>query len=171
MTPARTTGLLLFVLAAPPSAFGAPPAALGVTSPAFADNDPIPVDYTCDGSQVPPPIEWSPVPEGTRSIAILIDDPDAPRETFTHWLVTGISPRVTSLEGELPPGAIVGENDRGFTNYTGPCPPAGRHYYRFIVYALDITPQSTRRAAFLREIDGHVLATGRLVGSYERPAR
>lgn len=157
--------------AAVPAVAVAKPPALEVTSPAFSAGGSIPTPYTCEGAEAAPPLAWSEVPAGTRSIAILVDDPDAPRGTFTHWLVTGIPPATSSLANEaaLPATASEGLNDRGTRGYVGPCPPSGRHRYRFRVYALDIAkPAATTRAAFLRAIEGHVLATGELVGTYEK---
>lgn len=153
---------------ASPRAKGAP-AALEVTSPAFDDGAPIPKEYTCDGDQLSPPLAWSKAPAGTQSIAILVEDPDAPKGTFTHWLVTGIAPTVTSLRRgtALPDGAIAAKNDKDQAGYTGPCPPSGQHHYRFSVFALDTTlPSKLDRVDFRRAIDGHVLAAGVLVGTY-----
>lgn len=171
---------LLFPTAMTTAATGAParttksPAPLQVTSAAFAEGASIPAEYTCDGANVSPPLAWSKVPADTRSVAILVDDPDAPGGTFTHWLVTGIPPTTTSLgrDATLPRGAIAATNDMGRGGYAGPCPPSGRHRYRFHVYALDVVPASgLRRAAFLAQITGHVLAAGQLLGTYERRAR
>jgi Raf kinase inhibitor-like YbhB/YbcL family protein len=149
------------------------PGTLDVTSPAFGDNQGIPAEHTCEGNNVSPPLTWSRVPAGTRSIAILVDDPDAPRGTFTHWLVTGISPAVTSLGkgAPLPEGALAAKNDMGSAGYAGPCPPSGRHRYQFRVYALDVKlGKAMTRAELLAAIRGHVLATGALVGTYEKQA-
>src|SRR5262245_4923228 len=87
------------------------PETLTVTSRAFQANEPIPSEHTCDGAQIAPPLSWSRVPAGTRSIAILVSDPDAPKGTFTHWLVTGIPPTTTSTTGRLPQGAVESKND------------------------------------------------------------
>lgn len=146
-------------------------AALQVSSSAFAANQAIPPKYTCDGTQTSPPLSWSKVPAGTQSIAILVDDPDAPRGTFTHWLVTGISPTTTSLAAgaPLPQGAMAARNGKGEARYTGPCPPEGRHRYVFRVYALDRTVATPRsKDDFLAAIDGHVLAEGQLIGTYQK---
>jgi phosphatidylethanolamine-binding protein (PEBP) family uncharacterized protein len=150
---------LPLVIALVPTTLAAQPQArptLDVTSSAFANNGAIPSDYTCDGGGMSPPLSWSKAPEGTKSIAVLVEDPDAPHGTFTHWLVTGIAPTATSLP-------------RGAAGYTGPCPPSGRHHYLFRVFALDTTPASgLSRPQFLTAINGHVLATGQLVGTYQR---
>jgi len=151
------------------------PASLEVTSPAFENNDAIPSEFTCDGAEVAPPLTWSRVPAGTKSIAILVDDPDAPTGKFTHLLVTGLPPTTTALErgATLPEGAVASKNDKGRTGYAGPCPPSGRHRYEFHVYALDVAlPKAMTRTELTSAVEGHILATGRLVGTYDRqPAR
>ena len=146
-------------------------AALEVTSSAFRNNGAIPSEYTCEGSEISPPLSWSKVPAGTKSIALLVVDPDAPNGAFTHWLVTGIPPSTTSLDkgAALPRGAVAAKNDRNHAGYTGPCPPAGMHHYEFHVYALDIRlPTAMPRADFLGALRGHTLATGQLVGTYQK---
>lgn len=166
--------LILTVLAALPAAALADPpkmTPLDVTSTAFKNNDAIPAEYTCEGGGTAPPLTWSRVPSAAKSIAILVDDPDAPKGTFTHWLVTGIPPTTTSLDkgGELPAGAMASKNGKGEAGYTAPCPPTGRHRYRFDVFALDIAaPKATSRADFLTEINGHIVAKGELVGTYQK---
>ena len=149
--------------------------ALTVTSSAFGAGakDGIPPEYTCDGAQVPPPLTWSAAPKGTRSIAVFVDDPDAPTGTFTHWLVTGIPPATTTLPvgGTLPEGAVASKNGKGDVGYTGPCPPTGRHHYNFHVYALETTiPPPAGKSDFLAAIDGHILAEGELTGRYQKVA-
>ena len=145
------------------------PAVLEVTSTSFTDQNPIPAEHTCDGDDQPPPLSWSKVPVNTKSIAILVDDPDAPNGTFTHWLVTGLPATTTSLSGTLPPGAVAAANDKGTPGYAGPCPPTGSHRYQFQVFALDTTlPAVLTKADFSKKIKGHVLATGQLVGMYRR---
>jgi Raf kinase inhibitor-like YbhB/YbcL family protein len=103
---------------------------LTVTSSAFRANGPIPRELTCRGGDKSPPLSWSPVPGETMSIAILIEDPDAPKGPFTHWIVTDLPRDTTSLPegGGLPPGAIAGSNSTGTTGYVGPCPPSGTHH-------------------------------------------
>ncbi|MGE0868437.1 MAG: YbhB/YbcL family Raf kinase inhibitor-like protein [Kofleriaceae bacterium] len=148
--------------------------ALTVTSPAFNSNGLIPAEFTCDGNDISPPLSWSNLPEGTRSVAILVEDPDAPSGTVTHWMVTGIPASTTSLDkgAALPAGAMAARNDRGNAGYMGPCPPSGRHRYRFQVYALDHVPAKvTTKAEFTAALRGHVLAMGQLVGRYQKQAR
>ena len=144
---------------------------LEVTSDAFEANGSIPREYTCEGEDVSPPLAWANVPKDTKSIAILVDDPDAPGGTFLHWLVTGIDGSATSLRkaADLPEGAIAVKNGKGDADYAGPCPPSGRHRYRFNVYALDRSPGSPQsRADFESALEGHVLAPGGLVGTYQK---
>jgi Raf kinase inhibitor-like YbhB/YbcL family protein len=139
----------------------------------FQPDGTIPSIYTCDGLGISPPLSWSTVPDRTRSVAIIVDDPDSPTdEPFLHWLVTDIPPDVHSLEegGAVPHEAQIAESDAGTASYYGPCPTAGRHHYRFHVYALDTVlgrrPQS--RDQFFADIAGHILDEGELVGTYER---
>jgi len=143
-----------------------------VSSPAFRPGESIPTKYTCDGWGVSPPLQWSNVPEGTNSLALLVDDPDAPNKRFVHWLVVDLPSDIKGLEeGEaLPRDAWVAETDAGTLSYYGPCPPSGRHHYRFHLYALDsvlgLAPEDLED--FFRMIEGHVLDEGELVGTYER---
>lgn len=148
------------------------PATLSVTSSAFGTNEPIPRAYTCDGAERSPPLAWTNVPPETRSIAILVEDPDAPRGTFTHWLITGLPATTNELAAgaALPEAAIASRTDAGEHGWTGPCPPSGRHRYVFQVFALDIPlpRQPMTPAQFKAAIQGHVLAQGALVGVYQR---
>ncbi len=156
---------LLWIMAFATTANAKSPAKLDVVSYAFPDGAAIPSEFTCDGPEVSPPLAWSKVPAGTKSIAVLVDDPDAPKGTYTHWLVTDIPPTMQALDKDtaLPEGATAS------TNYKGPCPPNGKHHYRFRVYALDTTlPRAMGRAEFVKAVTSHILATGELVGTYER---
>lgn len=168
---------LLFLAAVPASAVAdthpAKPSALTVTSSAFSANETIPIEYTCDGSETSPPLSWSGVPADAKSVALLVEDPDAPKGTFTHWLVTDIPATTTSLDKAAAPpaGAMVAKNDKGGSGYAGPCPPTGRHHYHFRVYALDKTlGKAMTRSELLSAIKGHVLAQGDLVGTYQKQA-
>src|SRR2546426_810537 len=110
-----------------------------LTSPAFADGHPIPAHYTCDGANVSPELRWSDVPEGTLSLALTCEDPDAPRGTFTHWVIWNLDPTTGGIRaGEVPAGARQGRNDFGSVRYGGPCPPPGHgpHRYYFTLYAV-----------------------------------
>ncbi|HET9875136.1 MAG TPA: YbhB/YbcL family Raf kinase inhibitor-like protein [Mycobacterium sp.] len=117
----------------------AAPGTFTVTSPAFAENSPIPAEYSCDGRNVPPPLHWQNVPPGAESLALVVDDPDAPAGLYVHWVVTGIPPATTAIvDGALPDTAVVSLNSAGKAEYLGPCPPVGTgvHHYRFQLYAL-----------------------------------
>jgi Raf kinase inhibitor-like YbhB/YbcL family protein len=146
---------------------------IDVTSPAFASDGAIPSKYTCDGYGISPPLDWSAEPDGTRSFAILVDDPDSEGDPFLHWLVADLPPDVHHLDegGAVPHEANVGESSAGTASYYGPCPSSGQHHYRFHVFALDtvLGRRPENREDFLRAIDGHVLDEGELVGTYERP--
>ena len=153
---------------------------LSISSGAFPPNGPIPATYTCDGANTPPPLAWSGAPEGTRSFALIVDDPDAPdpkapKMTFVHWVLFDLPATARSLPdgGALPVGAKAGLNDKHQRGYTGPCPPIGRHRYFFKLYALDTmlgdlgTPTKDALEGGMR---GHVLAQAELIGTCERPA-
>ncbi len=141
-------------------------------SAAFASGAEIPARYTCDGDDVSPPLEWTDPPSGTRSLALCVDDPDAGRYPFTHWLAWNLAPAAGSLaEGEAAP--VEGRNDFGAPGYRGPCPPAGKpHRYVFRLLALDaepaLEPGVDRRRRFDEATDGHVVAGAELVGTYRR---
>jgi Raf kinase inhibitor-like YbhB/YbcL family protein len=148
-----------------------------LTSPAFADGAAIPKVYTCDGKDVAPPLGWTNVPASAKSLALLCDDPDAPLGTWTHWLVPYLSPEVKELP-ESPTAeqltlakARQGKNDFGKAGYGGPCPPMGTHHYVFRLFALDTelpADAGVSRKALLQAIQGHVLAEGKLIGTYGR---
>ncbi len=143
---------------------------LKVTSTAFGPNTRIPPEFTCEGADKAPPLQWSAAPAGTKSLAIVVDDADAPKGTFTQWLVTGIAPSVTSVgKDALPQGAVASKNSKGSAGWTGPCPgTSGKHRYVFHVFALDAAiPPPADKAAFLRAINGHILAEGQLMGTYQ----
>lgn len=151
-----------------------------LSSPAFTAMGAIPRKYTCEGEDTSPPLEWTDVPRGTRSFALIVQDPDAPdpaapRRTWVHWVVVDIPADVRELaEGaatRLPAGARHGKNDWGKTGWGGPCPPIGRHRYFFILHALDITLpdlHAPTRAELEAAMAGHVLARAELVGTYEK---
>lgn len=148
--------------------------ALKVTSTAFADGTEIPTEYTCateGGTDKAPPLAWSSVPKTTKSIAILVEDPDAPMGTLTHWMVSGLPANTIGLPagGPLPHGAVALANEKGAHGYMGPCPPAGtgKHHYHFHVYALDLAPktQPTSKRDFQALVEGHTVADGELIGT------
>ncbi len=151
---------------------------LVVISPAFANGASIPVKYTADGEDVSPPLQWTGIPKGARSVALVCDDPDAPGGTWVHWVLFNLPPGDPGLaEGtpeadQLPNGARHGLNDFGRPGYGGPAPPSGKaHRYRFRVYALDAVLILKPRVK-LNELEaamkGHILATGELTGTYAR---
>ncbi|HEU4361244.1 MAG TPA: YbhB/YbcL family Raf kinase inhibitor-like protein [Mycobacterium sp.] len=114
-------------------------AEFSLTSPAFAENSQIPPEYSCDVGNAPPPLHWQNVPTDAESLAVVVDDPDAPHGRYVHWVVTGIPPSSTEIVGGgLPAGAVVSLNSSGKADYLGPCPPPGAsaHHYRFQLYAL-----------------------------------
>jgi Raf kinase inhibitor-like YbhB/YbcL family protein len=147
-------------------------AEFALQSSAFENAQAIPSRHSCEGEDLSPPLRWSNVPEGTRSLALVVDDPDAPGGVFTHWIAWGLDPGADGLgEGEAAPSE--GQNDFGTTGYRGPCPPPwhGRHRYVFRLYALDAEPELAAGAAkdeLERAIAGHMLTTAELVGTYER---
>lgn len=145
---------------------------LTVTSSAFKEGAEIPVKYTCEGEGVSPPLEWSAVPEGTVELALVVDDPDAPDGTFTHWILLDLKAELTAIaEGEVPAGAKEGKNSAGEQDWAPPCPPAGpAHHYRFTVYALDrdLTVEgSVPTSAYITAIESAAGASGRLTALYK----
>lgn len=152
-----------------------------ISSPAFKRDGVIPARHTCDGLNISPVLKWTGMPAGTKSLALIVDDPDAPdpvapKMTWVHWVVYNIPPNSYGLpesisaEG-LPPGALQGLNDWKYAGYQGPCPPVGKHRYIFKLYALNaILPdlKYPTKAALEKAMQGHVLAQSRLVGLYER---
>ena len=149
-----------------------------VTSAVFKEGEVIPKRHSCDGEDLSPPLAWVKTPEGTKSVALLCEDPDAPRGMWVHWVLWGLPADSTSLPEGIPPDALLanrakqGKNDWGRIGYGGPCPPPGpAHRYFFKFYALDtdlaLKPGATRKD-LLRAIEGHVLAEGQLMGRYKR---
>ncbi|HET7570171.1 MAG TPA: YbhB/YbcL family Raf kinase inhibitor-like protein [Gammaproteobacteria bacterium] len=145
-----------------------------LTSPAFSAGGIIPVRYTCDGRGISPPLAWHGVPKGTRSLALIVDDPDAPRGTFVHWVLYNLPASTTHLASGMKAAsgtARFGTNSLGDAAYTGMCPPSGVHHYHFKLYALD-APLPARghmtKAALLRAMRGHELGMAELVGLYRR---
>ncbi|MGA3121571.1 MAG: YbhB/YbcL family Raf kinase inhibitor-like protein [Polyangiaceae bacterium] len=154
---------------------------LQLTSPSFVPETEIPTAHTCEGSDVSPSLAWAGVPQGTQSLALIVDDPDAPdpqapKTTWVHWVVYAIPPSATGLpEGatakRLPEGAREGRNDWKTAGYRGPCPPIGRHRYFHKLYALDVLiPDLGQpdKAALESAMKGHVLAEATLIGTYAK---
>ncbi|WP_426174857.1 YbhB/YbcL family Raf kinase inhibitor-like protein [Massilia sp. TWR1-2-2] len=152
---------------------------LAITSTEFDAGGPIPPIYSCDGNDLSPPLAWSGVPAGSKSLALIVDDPDAPnpaapQRTWVHWVLYNIAPDAAGLEQgarQLPAGAREGTNDSKRTGYGGPCPPIGRHRYFFKLYALDAMLPDLKPATKQQLEDamaGHVLAQAELMGTYHR---
>jgi Raf kinase inhibitor-like YbhB/YbcL family protein len=154
---------------------------LMIESPAFEHEQSIPARFTCDGEDISPGLHWRGVPAATQTLALLVEDPDAPdplapQTIFTHWIVYNLPPDSTGLdenvaEGGLPRGARFGKNDFERTRWGGPCPPVGEHRYYFKLYALDSPLPTARpftRAALLDALEGHVIAYAELKGTYRK---
>ena len=174
-------GFLLLAVTAWMSLLSSPAVAMKLTSPSFATNGRIPAEHTCEGADTSPPLAWSDVPAGTKSLALVVDDPDAPdpkapQTIWLHWIVYAIPPTVTALAAgasgsALPAGAREGQNDWKASGWRGPCPPVGRHRYFFKLYALDVALDGATiatRADLQRAMAGHVLTAAGLVGLYEK---
>lgn len=143
-----------------------------LSSPAFQNNAVIPARYTCDGENVNPPLTISEVPAGTLSLALVVDDPDAPRGDWVHWLVWDIDPATAQIaENSIPIPGTQGTNDFGKPAWGGPCPPSGTHRYFFKLYALDSKLElssTAKKADLLGAMQGHILGEVELVGNYQR---
>lgn len=175
VTFALTTILLLtgcFHRATPKSAVQPTTIAMKFTSPAFEHNSPIPSLYTCDGRNLNPPLQCADYPAGTKSLAIIMDDPDAPSGDFVHWTVWNIPPALDCFQtGVAPTGAAEGMTDFGKPGYGGPCPPSGTHRYHFRLYALDTMldlPTTTTKPVLLKAMEGHILGQALFIGTYQR---
>lgn len=156
--------------------------AMTLTSPACRDGEPLPQKYSQEGENVSPPLEWSGLPEGTRELALICDDPDAPRpDPWVHWVIYKLSPQLGGLPEGVPPvdepptpkGSLQGPNTGGSVGYSGPHPPPGHgvHHYHFKLYALDqeLEPRpGLAKDELLLAVEEHVLGEGLLVGTYER---
>jgi Raf kinase inhibitor-like YbhB/YbcL family protein len=165
--------------------------AFTITSSAFAPNGSIPTKYTCEGDQTSPPLEWSDAPAGTKSFALIVDDPDVPdpakpERTFVHWVVYNIPSSATALpenasQSGLPSGVMQGLSDGRKQEYVGPCPPIGRHRYFFKLYAFDTEvtdpalpwpsgelPLVPVKSDLLEAMQGHVVGNAELIGTYEK---
>jgi Raf kinase inhibitor-like YbhB/YbcL family protein len=149
---------------------------LQLITPAFSEGGAIPRRHTCDGADLSPALEWSGEPDGVRSFALIVDDPDAPSGTFNHWLLWDVPASIHSLPEGFKPGQTgrSGANDFGRLGYSGPCPPRGHgpHRYFFKLYALAVdtlnVPEGARRPSLERALRGNVLGEAQLMGRYER---
>lgn len=155
-----------------------------LTSPAFVAGHDIPSDYTCEGGDVSPRLDWTGAPPGTKSFALIVDDPDAPdpaapKMTWVHWVLYNLPADAKRLDeatehDDLPPGTLEGKNDWKRTGYGGPCPPIGRHRYFFKLYALDAALPDLKhptKAQLEAAMEGHVLAKAELMGVYQKARR
>jgi len=147
-------------------------AEMKITSSAFQHGEVIPSKYTADGADVNPPLTISGVPEGAKSLVLIMDDPDAPVGVWDHWIVFNIAPETTDIaENSIPAGATLGKNSWGRTDYGGPAPPSGVHRYFFKLYALDTTlslPAGATKSQVESAMKGHILAEAQLMGKYTR---
>jgi hypothetical protein len=152
-----------------------------ITSKAFAHDAPIPRPYTCDGQDISPPLAWSGVPAGARSLVLIVDDPDAPdpaapKMTWVHWVLYNIPVSADGLPeaipaSRLPTGTLEGRNDWKRTGYGGPCPPVGRHRYFHKLFALDTALADLGRPTkqqLEKAMQGHIVAQAELIGTYQR---
>jgi Raf kinase inhibitor-like YbhB/YbcL family protein len=148
-----------------------------ITSSAFAEGGMIPAKYTCDGADISPPLQWDAVPEGTKTVALISDDPDAPMGTWVHWVLFNLPPDVKELPENVPPdetlsnGATQGTSSFQKIGYGGPCPPSGTHRYFFKLYALDADldlDSSANKARLIKAMEGHIIGKGQLMGKYKR---
>jgi Raf kinase inhibitor-like YbhB/YbcL family protein len=160
---------------------GVHPMSITLRSESFRHQGEIPTKYTCEGQDISPPLAWSGVPEGTRSLALIVDDPDAPdpaapRMTWVHWVLYNLPPSAAALAeavkpGDLPRPTREGTNDWKRTGYGGPCPPIGRHRYFHKLYALDVElPDlgNPTKVELEEAMEGHVLAKAELIGTYQK---
>jgi len=149
-----------------------------LTSPAFKQGEPIPGKHSCSGADVSPPLAIASVPKEAKSLVLILDDPDAPSGSWIHWILYGIPPQTTAIpegtsaKGTSPVTAQLGKNSWGRTEWGGPCPPpGGKHRYFFRLYALDTElslPRGTPKPDVMRAIEGHILAQGELMGTFQR---
>lgn len=148
------------------------PKIMHIQSTAFRHNEKIPEKYTCDGDNVSPPLAFSGVPKNAQSLVLIMDDPDAPKGLWVHWLLWNISVKTQTVgEGETPKEAVAGTTSFGAAHYGGPCPPDGEHRYFFKLYALDTEmelPKETTKEGLEEAMTGHVLDKAELIGYYSR---
>lgn len=169
------------VLAASPVAAEEATMTFKITSPAFAEGTSIPAKYTCEGDDISPPLAWSGVPDGTKRLVLIVDDPDAPdpaapQRTWVHWVAYDIPADAAEIGEDanangLPAGTKTGLNDWKRADYGGPCPPIGRHRYFFKLYALDTTLDdlnSPTKADVVAAMKGHVLGEAQIIGTYQK---
>lgn len=142
-----------------------------LTSSAFASNGAMPSEFTCDGADASPPLAISDVPKNAKSLALIMDDPDAPMGTFVHWVVWNIPPDTKEIKKSFEPSGVQGKTGFGKLGYGGPCPPSGTHRYFFKLYALDTElnlPEGSTKKDLERAIQGHIIQQAQLMGTYKR---
>jgi Raf kinase inhibitor-like YbhB/YbcL family protein len=154
------------------TAVGAGGGKMKIKAVAFQEGENIPSKFTCDGADANPPLLFEGAPAEAKSLALIVDDPDAPGGLFTHWLVWNIDPKTTTVEeNSAPPNGVQGKNDFGKSGYGGPCPPSGTHRYFFKIFALDRQldlAAGSKRAQLDAQMRGHIVAQGELMGRYSR---
>ena len=142
-----------------------------IESNIFVNNGKIPAQFTCDGGATQPPLKISGVPKEAKSLALIVDDPDAPNGDFVHWVVWNIDPKISVIENGNVPSAIEGHTSLNKPGWIAPCPPSGTHHYNFKLYALNIVlsiPASSTKMDLVRAMDGHIIDNATLTGLYER---
>lgn len=173
--------ITFFYTAATVAVEGEKPMSMKLESTAFSNQGEIPLPYTCDGTDISPALRWSGIPQNTKSIVLIVDDPDAPdpaapKMTWVHWLLYNIPPTVSEIreniaQNDLPEGTKQGKNDWKRTGYGGPCPPVGRHRYFHKLYALDTVLSDLNKpnkARLEKAMEGHIIESTELVGTYQR---
>jgi Raf kinase inhibitor-like YbhB/YbcL family protein len=142
-----------------------------ITSPVFQDGQMMPKKYTCDGEGISPPLEISDIPQDTKSLVLITDDPDAVGGNFNHWIVWNIDPRLTRIQEGVEPAGIPGINSGSRLGYYPPCPPTGTHRYIFKIFALDTRldiPEGAEKAKIEKAMENHVIDSGQIIGNYSR---
>lgn len=149
----------------------ADPNTISISSSSFKNNERIPDKFTCDGANVNPNLEIEKVPSDTKSLALVVEDPDAAARVFTHWVLVNIDPKTRTInENSIPLGSDNGTNDAGKVGYSGPCPPNGTHHYHFKVYALDVDnlPAKSTKGDLGKVLSEHVISESELVGTFSK---
>jgi len=147
------------------------PMTMALTSPSFNEGEPIPPKFTCDGEEISPELDWFGTPEGTVSLALIMDDPDAPLGTWVHWVLYNLPMDLSGLREGMTGVGLEGTNSWNRTGYGGPCPPSGTHRYFFKLYALDVNldlDPGAKKGDLLAAMEGHILGQAELMGTYSR---
>lgn len=147
------------------------PVAMALASPSFNEGDPIPLKFSCDGEDISPELDWFGIPEGTVSLALIMDDPDAPGSTWVHWVLFNLPMDLSGLREGMTGVGQDGTNSWNRTGYGGPCPPSGTHRYFFKLYALDTNldiKSGANKDALEEAMEGHILGQAELMGTFNR---